>query len=99
MVKLPPNIDKLLGFSLIVIGCVLAILVFYYAISEYLVFPGIELQGLDIIDIVRRSAGVLLGLLIKITFLGMGLATAAVVLKYGVRMIKEEKVSEKKEKT
>ena len=99
MVKLPPNIDKLLGFSLIVIGCVLAVLVFYYAINEYLAFPGIELQGLDIIDIVRRSAGVLLGLLIKITFLGMGLATAAVVLKYGVRMIKEEKVSEKKEKT
>ena len=83
--------NRILGLGLTILGALLAVLVFYYAINEYITFMGVELQEGDLLSIVTSSASVLLSLLIKIAFLGMALAASVAVLKYGVTLLKEER--------
>lgn len=83
--------NRVMGLGLTILGALLAVLVFYYAINEYIMFTGVELQGNDVISIVMSGASILLGLLIKIAFLGMGLAASATILKNGISLLKEER--------
>jgi hypothetical protein len=76
-----------IGLGLLVAGVVMIITIFYFAIEMYLTYLGPGLSGEDLLTAIVLSANELIKILVKLAFLGLGLAAAATLLKYGVRIL------------
>ena len=81
------------GFVLLVVGLILVLIVFSKALSEYQNVK-VEVQGAEnIMEAITQSSGLLIELLFKIAYLGLALAAGAVLIKYSIPLMREERLA------
>lgn len=81
------------GFVLLIVGLILVLIVFSKAMAEYQNVK-VEVQGAEnIMEAITQSSGLLIELLFKIAYLGLALAAGAVLIKYSIPLMKEERLA------
>ncbi|MCE4607016.1 MAG: hypothetical protein F7B59_06800 [Desulfurococcales archaeon] len=86
-----------MGATLLTIGVILVLIVFYKAYQEY-ASVNINLgNSSDVMQAITSSSGMLIQLLFKLAYLGLALAAGSILIKYSIPIIKEEKGEEKKD--
>ncbi len=76
------------GVLLMAIGLVMIIVVFVFALNEYM-HVQVKLPGAtNIMEALSKSGGLLIELLFKVAFLGIALAAGATLVRYATSLIK-----------
>lgn len=86
---------KILGFSLVILGLMLLIIVVWLAYSAYLTYAPLLPKAKSLDEAITYTVYELLNLVLKLGFLGIILGCSSIALKYGISMIVEIRKIEK----
>lgn len=76
------------GVLLMAIGLAMIVVVFVFALNEYM-HVQVKLPGaINIMEALNKSSGLLIELLFKVAFLGIALAAGATLVRYATSLIK-----------
>ncbi len=86
--------SRAVGLGLVSLGALFVVVVFAISITYLNQYSSIDVGGSSLEEALSGSADVLLEVLIKVAFLGVGLAAGSVLLSKGIALLRPPKRGE-----